>query len=132
MGVPREPIHLVESATGVPAGAHRVRLLGVTSGEDWTSRMAAYSERRVRELANARLSGYVLKARSPSCGMEAEIRPGLISAPGLFAHALLTGIEDLPVEEETRLDDPAVRADFIERVFAYQLSRGHTHLTSDF
>jgi len=38
---------------------------------------------------------------------------------GLFAEALMAEWPLLPVEEEGRLNDPALRENFIERVFAY-------------
>ena len=38
---------------------------------------------------------------------------------GLFAQALLDALPDLPVEDEARLQDAAIRERFIARVFAY-------------
>ena len=38
---------------------------------------------------------------------------------GLFAQALMDALPDLPVEDEARLRDAAIRERFIERVFAY-------------
>jgi uncharacterized protein YbgA (DUF1722 family) len=42
------------------------------------------------------------------------------SGRGLFADALVTRFPLLPVEEEGRLNDPRLRENFIERVFAYR------------
>jgi uncharacterized protein YbgA (DUF1722 family) len=42
---------------------------------------------------------------------------------GLFAEALLAQIPALPVEEEGRLNDPVLRENWIERVFAYRRLR---------
>lgn len=128
MGVPREPIHLVTDASGVPSGSQRVRLLGVKSGTDWTADMSRYSRAKVRALAAANLSGYVLKKDSPSCGMERVrvVHQGGMrtrNGRGLFAEALLLAMPNLPVEEEGRLNDPALRENFVERVFAYQRLR---------
>ena len=127
MGVPREPIHLVADPSGVPSGAQRVRLLGVRSGTDWTDAMSRYARGRARDLAGATLSGFVLKKDSPSCGMErVRVHQGGMrtrSGRGLFAEALLEAWPNLPVEEEGRLNDPALRDNFIERVFAYQRVR---------
>jgi len=39
---------------------------------------------------------------------------------GLFAAALMGRFPNLPVEEEGRLNDPRLRENFIERVFAYR------------
>jgi uncharacterized protein YbgA (DUF1722 family) len=64
----------------------------------------------------------VLKARSPSCGMERVKVRDAHGAPapggrGIFAQALIAAQPELPVEEEGRLNDPALRENFIERVF---------------
>jgi uncharacterized protein YbbK (DUF523 family) len=66
------------------------------------------------------LSGFVLKARSPSCGIEGvrvvhddgETADGR----GLFAQALVEAMPDLPVEDEARLSDPRARDAFLARV----------------
>ena len=42
------------------------------------------------------------------------------SGRGLFADALVTRFPLLPVEEEGRLNDPRLRENFIERIFAYR------------
>jgi uncharacterized protein YbgA (DUF1722 family) len=42
---------------------------------------------------------------------------------GLFAEALVRELPNLPIEEEGRLNDPALRENFVERVFAYQRLR---------
>jgi uncharacterized protein YbgA (DUF1722 family)/uncharacterized protein YbbK (DUF523 family) len=136
MGIPREAIHLVARPDGVPSGSERVRLLGVVSDTDWTSKMSAYASKRVRDLQDAGLSGYVLKKDSPSCGLE-RVRVKHASADGsvprggmrtrtgrgLFAEALVQRLPNLPIEEEGRLNDPALRENFVERVFAYQRVR---------
>ncbi|HYB99531.1 MAG TPA: DUF523 and DUF1722 domain-containing protein [Candidatus Limnocylindrales bacterium] len=118
MGVPREPVRLVRDGG-------RLRMLGVTSGCDHTRRMQLYARRRVAELDAMGLSGYVLKQGSPSCGMKrvrAYTTAGAPSAPssGLFAAALLDAMPTLPLEEEGRLEDPGLRENFVERVFAHR------------
>jgi hypothetical protein len=70
----------------------------------------------------------VLKKDSPSCGMErvrvyAEHGPARRDGRGLFAEALLTACPELPVEEEGRLNDPVLRENWIERLFAYRRLR---------
>ena len=119
MGVPREAIRLVGSA-------RQPRLLGERSGRDWTAAMQRYAERRVTQLVRLRLSGYIFKSDSPSCGLErvrvyrradgAPIRTGR----GLFARVLTERRPLLPVEDERRLNTPQRCARFIARVFAYQ------------
>jgi uncharacterized protein YbgA (DUF1722 family)/uncharacterized protein YbbK (DUF523 family) len=118
MGTPREAIHLSER-DGV------IRLVAVKSGIDYTDRMDAYAVRRVAALERERLSGYVLKKDSPSCGM-ARVKvhdgrnPPARRGVGQYARALLARFPHLPIEEEGRLADSKLRENFIERVFAYR------------
>lgn len=109
MGVPRPPLHLEGD-----------RMLVTQSGEDVTDRMRAWSEKRVKELARLRLDGYIFKKGSPSCGMVTS--PG--QGRGLFAEALMRHLPLLPVEDEERLRDAAVRDNFVERVHAHRRWRG--------
>jgi uncharacterized protein YbbK (DUF523 family) len=124
MGTPREAIDLVASGDGVAAGGVRVRLLGVHSRRDWTETMVTFSAVRVKELLDQDLDGYVLKADSPSCGLEGVRvhRENEVSCDGrgLFAEALVKAFPDLPIEEERRLSDPAVRRNFIARVLEHR------------
>jgi uncharacterized protein YbgA (DUF1722 family)/uncharacterized protein YbbK (DUF523 family) len=127
MGIPREAIHLVAAADGVTSGDERVRLIGVKTGHDWTAGMTRFARRRVRDLAGADLSGYVLKKDSPSCGLErVRVHHGSTrtrTGRGLFAEVLTQAMPNLPIEEEGRLNDPVLRENFIERVFAFQRVR---------
>jgi uncharacterized protein YbgA (DUF1722 family)/uncharacterized protein YbbK (DUF523 family) len=121
MGVPRETIRLVADGDGR-------RLVAERSGTDWTQRMQAWSTRRIRQLEQQELCGYVLKKDSPTCGMErVRVWNARGSAEkrgrGLFADALLAACPPLPIEEEGRLSDPRLRENWIERVFAYRRLR---------
>jgi uncharacterized protein YbgA (DUF1722 family)/uncharacterized protein YbbK (DUF523 family) len=118
LGVPRESMRLVRDADGI-------RLLTVNTQRDVTDTVAKWSTRKLRELADDALCGFVLKKDSPTCGMERVkvYGPGGIphkAGHGLFAAALMERFPNLPVEEEGRLSDPKLRENFIERIFAYQ------------
>jgi uncharacterized protein YbgA (DUF1722 family)/uncharacterized protein YbbK (DUF523 family) len=123
LGVPRETLRLVRDA-GKTA---MTRLITNQSGIDYTDAMTSYAEERVLELASEELSGYVLKKNSPSCGMERVpvYESGLATrdGSGLFAAALMRRYPSLPVEEEGRLNDPHLRENFVERLFAYRRLR---------
>ena len=57
-------------------------------------------------------------------GCECTGRPGYHARrAGLFASALMRRYPSLPVEEEGRLNDPHLRENFVERVFAYRRLR---------
>ena len=115
MGTPREPIQLVARPDGVLSGTERVRMIGAESGIDWTDRMTAWARDRVRELERLDLSGYIFKARSPSCGIG--------DVPGLFARAVVEAMPDLPIADEDQLSDARARAQFLSLVGSYQSRR---------
>ena len=94
-------------------------------GTDWSAPMRAFSRKRVRQLMDLELCGFILKKDSPTCGMErVRVYPAgggqaQRLGRGLFAAALMQAMPLLPVEEEGRLNDLPLRENFIERVFAY-------------
>ncbi len=115
LGVPRPPIDLVRVD-----GAVRFRV--ATTGEDLTDSMRAYAAWRARSLASLALDGYVLKSKSPSCGLaRVPVRGDEDADPvgrGLFADALAETMPHLPLEDEARLARAPVRAHFVERLLA--------------
>lgn len=120
MGTPRETIRLVRATSGI-------RLMAPGSGTDHTASMTRYARGRVQELRRLDLHGYILKKDSPSCGMErVRVYDGTRTernGQGMFAAALIAALPNLPVEEEGRLNDAALRENFVERVFAYRRLR---------
>ncbi|MEW5796182.1 MAG: DUF523 and DUF1722 domain-containing protein [Candidatus Zixiibacteriota bacterium] len=115
--VPREPVRL----EGTP---DEPRMVSVFSGTDWTVQMNRYARGRVRCDDIADLSGFILKSRSPSCGLERvklyrarnRIREDGV---GLFARALTERFPHLPVVEEHELAYPARRDRFLIRAAVY-------------
>lgn len=113
MGVPREAVQLESSAS-------ELRMVGKTSGADHTDTMQRYAIERVEELSDAQLRGYVLKSRSPSCGLDVPVEgEDGARSEGLFAAELIKALPGLPVVEETDLADEAKLQNFVERMFAY-------------
>jgi uncharacterized protein YbgA (DUF1722 family)/uncharacterized protein YbbK (DUF523 family) len=115
LGVPRETMRLVGDA-GQP------RLVTRKSGVDLTDRMADFTRRRLDELADLGLCGYICKKDSPSSGMSRVKVYGASGIPertgaGLFTRAFMARFPRVPVEEEGRLNDPVLREAFIQRVF---------------
>jgi uncharacterized protein YbgA (DUF1722 family)/uncharacterized protein YbbK (DUF523 family) len=117
LGVPRPTLQLRYNEEGL------LRLVVTSTGEDHTQRMETWAKQRLRQLAELDLCGYILKKNSPSCGLRvrtfrADGKPAP-SAPGMFAATLMEAMPLLPVIEEGRLHDPALRENWVERVFAY-------------
>ncbi|MGC6386132.1 YbgA family protein [Ewingella sp. S1.OA.A_B6] len=127
-----------EMAIGLPTPRPALRLVRLDEGVamrfsndesiDITEKMQNYSEQRIEPLGH--LCGYILCAKSPSCGMErvriysANGKDGKKIGVGLYAAALMKRFPWLPVEEDGRLNDPVLRENFVERVFAlYELNQ---------
>lgn len=118
LGTPRETLRLVRDGS-------QVRMVMPKSGRDLTEEMQAFALKRVADMRTPDLCGFVLKKDSPSCGMErVKVYDGhgapSKSGVGFFARALMDRFPNLPVEEEGRLCDPALRDNFVARVFAYR------------
>ena len=118
LSTPRETLRLIGDAVAP-------RLVFAKTGADQTDAMQAWAVKRLKALADLELCGYILKSKSPSCGMERVRVYGASGMPakhgvGIFARALLAAFPLLPVEEEGRLHDLGLRENFVERVFAYR------------
>ena len=113
--IPRETFRLV----GDPENP---RFMTTRTQVDHTERMAAWAEKRVRELETENLCGFIFKSDSPSSGLE---RVKVYNAKGMaekkgvgmFARAFTRHFPLLPVEEEGRLNDAKLRETFIEQIF---------------
>ena len=116
LGVPRPAIHLREYDDGL-------KLVETKGAEDHTESMQGFIDQVMPTLTDLR--GYILMAKSPSCGMErikvhnADGNVTRRDGRGMFAEALIASYPLMPVEEEGRLNDDQLRENFIERVFAY-------------
>jgi uncharacterized protein YbgA (DUF1722 family)/uncharacterized protein YbbK (DUF523 family) len=114
--IPRESMRL-------EGDAESPRLVTTRTKVDITDKMSGWAKRRVAELEKEKLMGFIFKSNSPSSGMErVKIYTGGGMASkkgtGLFARAFMAHFPLLPVEDEGRLNDPALRENFIERIFA--------------
>ncbi|MBS9961751.1 DUF523 and DUF1722 domain-containing protein [Vibrio alginolyticus] len=115
MPVPRPTIRLVFNE-------ERVALVETKNPEnDHTDNMLTYSANKVDELQSEQLCGYIVCAKSPTCGMERVKVYSKNSAAkegvGLYTQTLMQKMPWLPVEEDGRLNDPVLKENFITRVF---------------
>lgn len=117
LGVPRPPIQLNKSS-GV------IRVVQINDPSiDVTQPLLDFSRQSLPTFDT--VSGFILKSKSPSCGME---RVNIKNAKGqyekkgvgIFAKLLMERYPYLPVEEEGRLNDPVIRDNFITRIYAYR------------
>lgn len=122
-----------EMAIGLPTPRPALRLTEEEGGEvslrfsnvqadPVTEAMKAFSAEKVQRLRH--LCGYIVCAKSPSCGMERvrvyqpDNNNNRKEGTGLFTRELMAQMPWLPVEEDGRLHDPNLRENFVARVYA--------------
>ncbi|MEZ9822224.1 YbgA family protein [Shewanella sp. 10N.286.45.A1] len=116
MGAPRKSVRLEKKGD----------IIFVKSADgsiDVTDKLNEFSDKKVAQLDF--LGGYILCAKSPTCGMERVTEykfgtnNGWKSGVGVYARKLMERYPLLPVEEEGRLHDLPIRENFFTRVYAY-------------
>jgi uncharacterized protein YbgA (DUF1722 family)/uncharacterized protein YbbK (DUF523 family) len=123
MPSPRPAIRLVQQATGV------IHLQQSNNPHiDHTETMQQFAEQMLPNLFD--LSGYIVCAKSPTCGMERVRLHGPEGQTlgkvgvGLFTRQLMQRYPWLPVEEDGRLLDADLRENFVIRIFSlYRLQQ---------
>lgn len=118
LGIPRPPVNLVQTATGVRAIGRDAPHTDVTP--------------RLHTIANAfcnahpGISGFILQSRSPSCGLATtpiyDMRQQQVldaTGSGLFAARLRARFPDLPILNDCDLSAERIHA-FLRQVAAYQ------------
>ena len=119
LGMPRPPIELVESQQGI-------RVVGRDNKQlDVTEKLAHYTQEKVCLLSN--LSGYVFKSRSPSCGVGStpifdQDGKNTKYSNGFFVEAMKQLYPNLPMVDDSFLDEREVLNKFVAKVFEYSLS----------
>jgi uncharacterized protein YbgA (DUF1722 family)/uncharacterized protein YbbK (DUF523 family) len=115
--VPRPALRLVNDGLGNA----QLRFSDNREG-DLTEAMRRFSHKRISRLEN--LCGYIVCANSPSCGMErvrvyeADNNYSQKNGQGIYTQMLMQTYPWLPVEENGRLQDPVLRENFVERIYA--------------
>ncbi|WP_298441767.1 DUF523 and DUF1722 domain-containing protein [uncultured Ferrimonas sp.] len=120
MTTPRPTIRLREVAGSI-------RLMDDKNHIDHTDAMNRYSDEVLPTLSE--LSGYVVCAKSPTCGMERvkilqeDCKGAQYKGRGVFTSALMRRYPLLPVEEDGRLNDLPIRENFVLRVLIYHQAK---------
>lgn len=117
MSIPRPAIRLVQ----LEDGSERL-VDSKDKTTDYTESMKAFAHQRIDGFDA--LCGYIVCAKSPTCGMErvklhlpnGNTVPG--GSVGIYTRELMARMPWLPVEEDGRLQDPVLRENFVFRVFA--------------
>ncbi|HEX5637560.1 MAG TPA: DUF523 domain-containing protein, partial [Gammaproteobacteria bacterium] len=117
MGMPRPALQLREIS-------HETRLVfSKNPQQDLTADMEQFAIQRIHKLGV--LDGYIFKKDSPSCGFErvpvthASTGQKTRVGTGVFARVFMALNPLVPVEDEGRLYDAAIRENFLERVYCH-------------
>ncbi|WCP69063.1 DUF523 and DUF1722 domain-containing protein [Vibrio tubiashii] len=115
MPVPRPTIRLMSNED-------RIALVETKDPtKEHTQAVVDYSKSKVVELEREQLCGYIVCAKSPTCGMERVKVYKKNSAEnvgvGLYTNELMKAMPWLPVEEDGRLNDPVLKENFITRIY---------------
>lgn len=121
LGIPRNKIRIVLKNRSY-------RLMQLNTGKDLTGKMNAFVSGYVHSLGD--IDGFILKDRSPSCGIKnVKVYPGLEAAApigrtsGFFSRKILQNFPGAAIETEARLSNPAVRKDFLLKIFTSNSER---------
>jgi len=112
LGIPREAMHLAGSLESP-------RLVTKITNIDHTDKMLKWAEKRLMELKKEKISGFIFKNNSPSCGLYKVFHKKGI---GIFAMELTKYFRNLPAEDEERLRNESIRKKFIEDILTYRSS----------
>lgn len=120
LGVPREPLHLIDN-DGL------IRCVNIENPSlNVTDQLKQCANQQASRAAN--ICAYIFKARSPSCGLdkvkvygkEEYRRDGI----GIFAARIKKHFPHLPVADESQLETIGQRKIFLDQVLRYQKQQG--------
>lgn len=116
LGVPRPPVELIETNEGVRVLGRDIKSLDVSDS------LMRYSSTKVLSLAH--LSGYVFKARSPSCGVGSTPVYDLAGSVkhytnGIFVEALIKQYPAMPVIDDAEIIIKEKLMKFMDAVNCY-------------
>lgn len=116
LGTPRPSIRLISQ------GQDGQVIAQTAKGDDVTDALRGYGKKMAAQFFG--LSGYVLCAKSPSCGMERvrvyheSGKGNAKNGVGIYTAELMKALPLLPLEEDGRLMDDVLRENFVTRIFA--------------
>jgi uncharacterized protein YbgA (DUF1722 family)/uncharacterized protein YbbK (DUF523 family) len=116
LGVPREPVRLINMNEGIKVRGSDNQDVDVTNE---LQRQAAHYLG-----THNNICGFIFTPKSPSCGLfnvKVYHQNGnpLDKDQGMFAKSIVEQMPYLPVEESGRLNDPLLKETFISAVFVY-------------
>lgn len=115
LGTPREALRLVERKW-------EMRMVQPATGQDYTHEMESFATEYLKALGP--VDGFILKGRSPSCGVKDAKRYPLAEkcapagrGPGVFAARVLDHFPGRAIEDEGRLRSERIRTHFLTQLY---------------
>lgn len=114
LSTPRDPVRIVVEKKGR-------QLIQPATGRNFTIHMHHFAKKFLEDLGE--VDGFILKNRSPSCGIrdtkqfQSVKGPSLGKGSGLFAEAVLNQWSGLAIEDEGRLTNFRLREHFLIKLF---------------
>ena len=121
--VPRPPVQLVKQESKIQAIGVEDNLLNVTD------KLLTASNEFIDNMSE--VCGFILKARSPSCGVDTTpiLNENLIeikTSNGLFAGQVIKNYPDMPITDESTLTNQNEIDSFLNQVRKYYLTQHNT------
>ncbi|MDI6845549.1 MAG: DUF523 and DUF1722 domain-containing protein [Candidatus Saccharicenans sp.] len=117
LGIPRKTLSLFRIG-------NRIQAIQKETGLDLTEKLAEFSEKKISTLPD--VDGFILKARSPSCGVKSAKVFGNLEGTsilgkddGIFAATARKLRPHLPLIDEGRLNNRGLRWEFLARVYLH-------------
>ena len=119
LGAPREAVRLVQRKD------EEQKLLSSVHGHDYTEKMDHFITSYIDKLKNKDVDGFLLKAKSPTCGIGdvkvyQDIGKAQMSSArqdGMYGAAIKAHFPDHPIETERRISNYQIRENFFIHVF---------------
>lgn len=118
LGSPRDTLRLVKKGD-------KILLLSSVEGVDHTDSLMAFNKKYFDKLVKQDIDGFILKAKSPTCGTDrVKVYKGIGKAMpdqpvqnGLFAEDVTIKYPKTPIETERRLSNYKIREAFFIQIF---------------
>ena len=117
-GVPREPLRLV-------GDCESSRLISVHTQQDYTPFMLQWARKRMVTLKKEDIWGFILKSKSPSCGIERvnvydKNGVAINMGRGLFARIFSEYLPLVPIGDEKGIRNPKAFKNFMDKIFVFR------------
>ncbi len=117
LGIPRESLRIVMKN-------QEMHLIQPKTGQDFTEKMKSFVDSFLNSLSE--VDGFILKGRSPTSALKDARRysgpkPGAAivgKGPGFFGLGVLKKFSQLAIEDEGRLRNPSIKANFLTKLYS--------------